>query len=106
MEIIIGIVDWIVNNVVGIAAGAVLLVIRAIGTVTPACGLTATWTDEVRDMIINGFAWLWPVLRWYPWEISWRLCEVYITYLGFKLMVKWLPKLVEWISILIGKILP
>jgi len=100
------IISWIVETLVGIAFAVPLLIIRAIGLVTPACGDTPTFMDEIIYMMTNGIRFLWPVLQWVPFAICWKLIQYYIVYFVFKFVMSHIKGVITWLTTMIGKVIP
>jgi len=93
-----------------------LLFVRLISTLTPLCSsdtIQNTLSNTVVTMLINGARFWWPMLKWLPWASLWNLLAIWIIYQTIKIIVAWIPTIIqyitvaiEWIVTFIGGIIP
>jgi hypothetical protein len=97
-------VDFVVTVFTGViatlvvdAAAIVLLYIRAIGQLTPTCGFTLELSSGLTNLLTEWIRFWWPILSWLPWMYTWYALGLWISYLVFKLIWQFAPRIIHWI---------
>jgi len=79
-----------------------LLMIRAVGTITPECGISLALSDSLIGFLTQWIRFWWPILSWLPWENAWFILQLWIVWTLIKFNIKYLPRIVHWIFTIIS----
>jgi len=104
--------EWIISTATGWAISFIFYVpftiMGALGALMPECSAEAMtlFSQRMQNYIVNGVQFWWPVASWLPWDTLWLAFQVWFVYVVFKFMFIWVPRLIHWIVIFIGGIIP